>query len=121
MARALRILYSRSRLLTDPNYNARLGTAYISKMLRRFDGSYPLAVAAYNAGPGRVAEWLGTYGDPRDPSVDAIDWVESIPFSETRNYVQRVLEGLQVYRLRLAERPLASRLTADLARNTKAP
>ena len=70
-------------------------------MIDHFDGSYVLAIAAYNAGPDRVGSWLSLYGDPRDHGVDVVDWIETIPFSETRNYVQRVLENLQVYRHRL--------------------
>lgn len=114
MAGTIGVGFNRGRLLADPEYNVRLGSAYIVTMLEEFNGSYVLAVAAYNAGPSRVREWIERFGDPRDPGVDAIDWVESIPFSETRNYVQRVLEALQVYRHRLAERPTQSRLTMDL-------
>lgn len=93
--------------LEDPEHNVRLGAAYLEGLLERFDGSYPLAVAAYNAGPNRPARWLEEYGDPRRGDLDIIDWVEMIPFSETRNYVQRVLEGLQVYRFRLGVGRLA--------------
>jgi soluble lytic murein transglycosylase len=93
-----------------------LGCAYLSDMLDRFGGSYVLAVAAYNAGPARVNQWLQAQGDPRSPDVDAIDWVESISLSETRNYVQRVLENLQIYRLRLGDRSLAFSLPTDLKR-----
>ena len=114
MAKSRGLRYNRRKLLSDPSYNVRLGSAYIASMMERFSGSYPLAVAAYNAGPARVGEWLETYGDPRNGDVDAMDWVELIPFNETRNYVQRVLEGLQIYRLRLSDRPVASRLTMDL-------
>jgi soluble lytic murein transglycosylase len=121
MARSLRLRYSRRRLLRDPDYNARLGTAYVARMLKEFKGSYPLAIAAYNAGPRRAGAWIREYGDPRDGDVDAIDWVESIPFTETRNYVQRVLEGVQVYRQRLAGAPVKSRLRQDLVRHTKTP
>jgi soluble lytic murein transglycosylase len=90
--------YSRSRLLDDPNYNTTLGQLHLRELLNEFGNSYVLTLAGYNAGKHRVARWLDTYGDPRHPSVDAVDWVESIPFSETRDYVQRVLENLQVYR-----------------------
>ena len=70
-------------------------------LIERFDGSYPLAIASYNAGPGRVNQWLKQFGDPRKGEIDMIDWIELIPYSETRNYVQRVMEGVYVYRLRL--------------------
>ena len=100
--------------LTEPLYNARLGTEYLSRMLDRYDGSYVLATAAYNAGPGRVDQWLEKNGDPRDGSVDPVIWIESIPFTETRNYVMRVLESLHVYRARLHGRPEALRLVADI-------
>jgi soluble lytic murein transglycosylase len=97
-------------LTADPSLNIRLGTAYLRDLLARFDGSVPLAVAAYNAGPARVAEWLSTYGDPTGSNVDVIDWIEMIPFSETRNYVQRVVENLVIYRAKRHEKlvhPLA--------------
>jgi soluble lytic murein transglycosylase len=97
----LGIGYSKASLTTQPNYNIRLGSAYIDQMLNRFDGAYPLAIAAYNAGPGRVDGWVKDYGDPRSGNVDLIDWIEMIPIYETRNYVQRVMEGVYVYRLRL--------------------
>lgn len=91
--------------LGDPAENMRLGTTFLAGLLARFDGSLPLAVAAYNAGPNRVAEWLAANGDPRTGptgtgSVDMIDWIELIPFNETRNYVQRVIENVAVYRAR---------------------
>ena len=119
LSRRLKLRYSRARLLSDPNYNVRLGNAYVAQMLKAYNGSYPLAIAAYNAGPGRVNEWLREFGNPSDGGIDAIDWVEKIPFRETRNYVQRVLDGLQVYRQRLADKPLKSRLSADLTRTTR--
>jgi soluble lytic murein transglycosylase len=75
-----------------------------------------LAIASYNAGPGRAREWINLYGDPRSPGVDPIDWLESIPFEETRNYVQRVLENVQIYRHRLAGRPVPLTLDRDLRR-----
>jgi soluble lytic murein transglycosylase len=89
--------YSKSRLTTDPVYNITLGSLYIKQMLDRFDGNRTLAIAAYNAGPGRVNRWLEEIGDPRDPNVDEVDWIESIPIYETRNYVQRVTEAINVY------------------------
>ncbi len=93
--------YNVGWLTTKPDYNIKLGTTYISRLLNKYDGSYPLAVAAYNAGPGRVNEWLEAFGDPRTGEVDYLDWIEQIPIYETRNYVQRVMEGVYVYRLRL--------------------
>ncbi|HEY7576584.1 MAG TPA: lytic transglycosylase domain-containing protein [Acetobacteraceae bacterium] len=87
-------------LTSDPAHNMRLGTAYLREMLDRFDNSLPLAIAAYNAGPHRVDEWLGENGDPRVGPIDMLDWIELIPISETRNYVQRVLENVVVYRAR---------------------
>ncbi|MGV8841387.1 MAG: transglycosylase SLT domain-containing protein, partial [Bauldia sp.] len=112
MARYLGVPYDAERLLTDAAYSARLGGAYLRTLLDRYDGSFVLATAAYNAGMGRVDGWLETYGDPRRPSVDTIDWIERIPFDETRNYVQRVLENLQVYRAILGDATL--RIADDL-------
>ncbi|WP_316192041.1 MULTISPECIES: lytic transglycosylase domain-containing protein [unclassified Bradyrhizobium] len=89
-----------TRMKTDPVYNAQLGAAELGGLLEDYRGSYIMTFAAYNAGRGSVKKWVERYGDPRDPKVDAIDWVELIPFSETRNYVQRVMENLQVYRAR---------------------
>ncbi len=98
VARTTGVAYSRARLLEDPDYNIGLGQIYLAGLLERFEGSYPLALAAYNAGPNRVARWLRSYGDPRAGEIDMIDWIESIPFGETRNYVQRVIEAVPVYR-----------------------
>lgn len=98
VARGEGLPYSRGRLLSDPAYNIRLGSSYLDGLLKRFDGSQILSLAGYNAGPHRVGAWIRAFGDPRDPTVDPVDWVEMIPFSETRNYVQRVLENVPVYR-----------------------
>jgi soluble lytic murein transglycosylase len=92
--------YDEKRLMSDQIYNVQLGAAELGDLIVDYRGSYILTFAGYNAGRGRVKEWIARYGDPRDPKVDPIDWVEQIPFSETRNYVQRVLENLQVYRVR---------------------
>jgi soluble lytic murein transglycosylase len=89
-----------TKLKTDPVYNAALGAAELGGLIDDYRGSYIMTFAAYNAGRGSVRKWVERYGDPRDPKVDAVDWVESIPFSETRNYVQRIMENLQVYRAR---------------------
>jgi len=99
-ARKHRIPYSRSKLTADRDYSAKLGAHHLHDLLEQFDGSYILAAAAYNAGPHRSKTWIKKYGDPRIGEIDPIDWVESIPFSETRNYVQRVMENMQVYRAR---------------------
>jgi soluble lytic murein transglycosylase len=88
------------RLKNDPVYNAALGAAELGGLIEDYRGSYIMTFAAYNAGRGSVKKWIERYGDPRDPKVDAVDWVEQIPFSETRNYVQRIMENLQVYRAR---------------------
>lgn len=101
VARGLKIPYGRGRLTVDPGYNMRLGAHYLQAQINAFGGEYVLALAAYNAGPHRVKRWIKERGDPRAPDVDMIDWIERIPFAETRNYVQRVLEAMQVYRLRL--------------------
>jgi soluble lytic murein transglycosylase len=89
-----------ARMKNDPVYNAALGAAELGGLLEDYRGSYIMTFAAYNAGRGSVKKWIERYGDPRDPKVDAVDWVEQIPFSETRNYVQRIMENLQVYRAR---------------------
>ena len=101
-------------LTTDAAHNMRLGTAYLRDTLDRFDGSLPLALAAYNAGPNRVLEWLAANGDPRKGEVDMVDWIELIPFSETRNYVQRVLENVVIYRAKRGEPMLLSDLSSPL-------
>jgi len=93
--------YSRARLGSDRAYNAIIGQCYLSKMLERFEGSYPLAIASYNAGPSRIDDWIERNGDPRRGEINMVDWIERIPFHETRNYVQRVLENVAVYRARL--------------------
>lgn len=104
VARKLKVPYSPSRLTSDPAYNIKLGTYYMGEdMLDRYDNSYALALAAYNGGPGRVSGWLKEFGDPRKGEIDIIDWIELIPVAETRNYVQRVLEGVYVYRVKLKD------------------
>src|SRR5262249_31024126 len=116
IAKARSIPFNANRLLTDPRYNMILGRAYVEDLLDRFNGSYVLSIAAYNAGPARVREWMDDFGDPRSKKADVVDWIESIPFSETRNYVQRVLENLQIYRMRLGSRAVAMSLVSDLGR-----
>ena len=91
-----------------------IGAAELGDLLEVYRGSYIMAFAAYNAGRSRVAEWIGRFGDPRDAKVDPIDWVERIPFSETRNYVQRIMENVQVYKARFGKN--GAMIDADLAR-----
>ncbi len=93
----LGLSYDMARLTADPGYNMQLGTAYFGRIMDEFAGSYVLAIAAYNAGPGNVRKWIAQYGDPRSGGVDPIDWVEDIPFTETRGYVQNVLANTVVY------------------------
>jgi soluble lytic murein transglycosylase len=116
VARALGLPFSAGRLTSDAAYNLALGQAFLGRLLDRFGGSYVLAAAAYNAGPARVSQWLDTIGDPRGGGVDPVDWIEGIPYAETRNYVERVLENLQVYRLRLGAGVRAFTLAQDLRR-----
>lgn len=120
MADVAGVPFDLARLGQDPAYNARLGTEYLRQMLARYRGSYILATAAYNAGPGRVDSWLVQNGDPRPGAasggVDPVDWIEAIPYSETRNYVMRVMEALHVYRIRLDGAASPARLSADLTR-----
>jgi soluble lytic murein transglycosylase len=103
-ARRFGVAYDWKRLVFDPVYNTQLGAAEISALLKEYAGSYLMAFAGYNAGRGRVQEWVAQHGDPRDPKIDAVDWVERIPIAETRNYVQRVMENLQVYATRFGAR-----------------
>ncbi|MFG1305631.1 transglycosylase SLT domain-containing protein [Xanthobacter autotrophicus] len=105
--------YSESRLMSDQSYNVQFGAAELGELVQNYGGNYVLVFAAYNAGRGSVAKWIQRYGDPRDPDVDVVDWVESIPFSETRNYVQRVMENYQVYKVRF-NIPSKLQMEADL-------
>ena len=101
--------------MADVAYNAQLGTAELGNDIATWRGSYVLAFVAYNAGPRRAKEWIEQYGDPRSGKVDPIDWIERIPISETRNYVQRILENMQVYRARFGTDPRLL-IEADLRR-----
>lgn len=113
IARRIGVPYDLNKLRNDPAYNARLGAAELGNLLHTFNGSYILAFVGYNAGPGRAREWMQKYGDPRDPKVDAVDWVERVPFSETRYYIQRVMENMQVYRVLFGD-SAGFRIEADL-------
>jgi soluble lytic murein transglycosylase len=115
LARQNNLKYSAARL-NDPEYNVTLGTSYVRQLLAQFDGSYIMTLAGYNAGPGRVRRWIAEFGDPRDPKVDPVDWVERIPFTETRTYVQKIIESLQVYRTLLNADAPAPGIVADLHR-----
>jgi soluble lytic murein transglycosylase len=110
--------YDLKRLTTDPVYNATLGAYHLGHLVDNYDGSYIMTFAAYNAGPGRVRDWVAKYGDPRSGQIDPVDWVELIPFTETRNYVQRVMENVQVYRARLSNRS-GLLIEADLRRGIR--
>jgi len=106
-AQKVGLAYSKDRLTSDPGYNATLGAVHLGNLIGDYRGSYVLALAAYNAGTGPVAGWIKSHGDPRDPKVDVVNWIERIPYAETRNYVQRVLENLQDYRARLGASPVS--------------
>jgi soluble lytic murein transglycosylase len=112
-ARNVQIPYSEQRLVTDPLYNATLGAHHLGELLGGLRSSYLLTFAGYNAGPGRALEWVRAYGDPRGGAADPVDWIERIPFDETRDYVQKVMENLQLYRSRIGH-PLS--LSEDLLR-----
>jgi soluble lytic murein transglycosylase len=117
VARRAGVEYDPARLVVDPAFNTELGAALLGQLIEDEGGSRPLAFAAYNAGPGRVAQWIAAHGDPRDGSVDLVDWIERIPFDETRDYVERVSENLAVYRQRFAdEKPAQPPVSARLAR-----
>jgi peptidoglycan lytic transglycosylase len=107
------------KLTTDPSYNAMIASAYVGDRMKEFSGSYVLTLAGYNAGPGRARQWIREFGDPRDPKVDPIDWIERIPFSETRLYVGKVLSNIQIYRARLGQDRSALRLEEDLNRASR--
>jgi hypothetical protein len=99
-AKRFGVSYDWNKMKKDPVYNTQMGAGELSALYAEYKGSLIMTFAGYNAGRGRVRDWVKLRGDPRDPNVDAVDWVERIPFSETRNYVQRVIENLGVYRVR---------------------
>ncbi|MGE0178522.1 MAG: lytic transglycosylase domain-containing protein [Sphingomonas sp.] len=98
-ARRLRIPFSASRLTEDPAYNVQLGTHHLTGLMDRFGNNLVLVAVAYNAGPGRVPQWIARNGDPRSPGTDVLNWIEDVPFAETRNYIQRVVENAMIYDL----------------------
>ncbi|MGI9413939.1 MAG: transglycosylase SLT domain-containing protein [Hyphomicrobiales bacterium] len=118
LARRHRQVYSLSELTSRPPYNLAFGTALMHDLIKNFRGSYIMALAAYNAGPGRVIKWNKVYGDPRKGQLEPVDWIESIPFNETRNYVKRVMENLQIYRFQLRSSESVP-LDEDLLRGAK--
>jgi soluble lytic murein transglycosylase len=99
-AKRFGLTYDWDKMVSDPVYNTQMGAAELSALLSEYRGNQIMTFAGYNAGRGRVREWVQARGDPRDPNVDPVDWVERIPLSETRNYVQRVMENVLVYRAR---------------------
>jgi soluble lytic murein transglycosylase len=107
--------HNTSRLTAEWDYNARLGSQYLAGLAGRFNGNVVLMAAGYNAGPHRPTAWMERYGDPRDGDPDIIDWIEHIPFNETRNYVMRVTESLPVYRARLGKTPLPLPFSQELS------
>jgi soluble lytic murein transglycosylase len=116
VCRDYKIKCAYDRLLKDASYNTMIASAYVADRIRDWDGSYILGLSSYNAGPGRTRQWVREFGDPRDPKVDPIDWIERIPFEETRSYVGKVLSNIQVYRARLGEETTAVRIHEDLSR-----
>jgi soluble lytic murein transglycosylase len=117
VAQQYRVPYVQSKLKNDPSYNVKLGAAHLADLVDNFNGSYILTLVAYNAGPRRSREWVDEFGDPRSGQVDAVDWIECIPFDETRQYVQKVMQNVHVYRSRLAPNTVRP-MTADLQRGT---
>ena len=113
MAKEIGLTYSLSKLY-DPGFNAQVGSAYLAKLVEEFGPSIALVASGYNAGPGRPRRWITEFGDPRRPEVDVVDWVESIPFAETRTYVMRVVEGVVIYRAKLRGSVGPIRVTAEL-------
>jgi peptidoglycan lytic transglycosylase len=119
VAKQYKVKYAPSEL-TNPTYNAQLGEAHLRDLIDSYRGSYFLSLAAYNAGGGRVRDWMKAFGDPRNPNVDPIDWIERIPFTETREYVKKIMEALQLYRSRLSGSEKALQLVQDLNRGRAA-
>ncbi|MBI1220608.1 MAG: transglycosylase SLT domain-containing protein [Rhodobacteraceae bacterium] len=114
MASAVGVSYDKARLTQDGDYNAQLGSAYLAKLIDQFGPALTLVAAGYNAGPNRATAWITQLGDPRAPGVDPIDWIESVPYTETRDYIMRVAESYEIYRAKLAGKSLPIRLTAEL-------
>lgn len=105
VSKGAKLYYSRRNLTKDPEYNIRLGTIYLNQLVKKYDGFYPLAIAAYNAGTNNVAKWINKFGDPRKSEIDLINWIELVPIYETRNYIQRVMETYYLYNLKFEAEP----------------
>lgn len=118
-AKRFKLSYDWDRMVSDPVYNTQMGAAELSALLSEYKGSHIMTFAGYNAGRGRIRDWVKVSGDPRDPRVDPVDWVERIPFSETRNYVQRVIENLAVYRVRFESNPAVAKTGQPIALQEK--
>ena len=103
-AKKANITFAAEKLTGDPAYNVTIGSTHLAELVEDWGGSYCLAIASYNAGKGNVRRWIAANGDPREKSIDPVRWVEKIPVTETRIYVQRVMENLQIYRARLEGR-----------------
>jgi soluble lytic murein transglycosylase len=114
MANKLGVEHEVDKLLTDPAYNVTMGSAYLAEMVEKFGPSIALIASGYNAGPKRPERWMTEFGDPRSPDVDVVDWVESIPFDETRTYVMRVAEGVVIYRAKLKGEAGPVKITEEL-------
>ena len=121
ICRDYKIKCTHDRLLTDDSYNIMIASAYVADRMAEWQGSYVLALSSYNAGPGRTRQWIKEFGDPRTAAVDPIDWIERIPFEETRRYVAKVLSNIQIYRARLGEEATALRLDEDLIGRGRRP
>ena len=106
VSKQAKLSYSKSKLTSDPSYNIKLGSYYLATLLEEYEGSFPFAVAAYNAGPKRVRYWKKINGNPQKNEINYVDWIELIKFKETRNYVQRVLENVNVYKYMLNKKPI---------------
>jgi len=116
LAKRVGVRRFRDSMLDDAEFNMKLGSHYLGSLVSEFDGSYIMAAAAYNAGPGRPSQWMNACGDPRSAQVDPVDYIECIPIGETRNYVMRVLENVEVYRARLNGGRANLTLASDLKR-----
>ena len=116
VATTFKLKYEPTRLVSDPSYNVTLGSAFLAQLIAGYDGSYVLSLAAYNAGPGRVKQWIKDFNDPRSKAADPIDWIERIPFTETRTYIQRILESTQLYRCRFENNKARFQIVEDLHR-----